>query len=95
MILHKFNTSPFAHSTIRDSLKRIQSADGIVLTEDAVYALIDKTLCLKLSELTDHIYVLQADILARGLANQCHSFSNIDYSELVNLTLKFDNVISW
>ena len=95
MILHKFNTSPFAHSTINDSLSRIQSEDGVVLTEDAVYAIVDEDLCTKLSALSAQIYVLQPDVLARGLAQQPHSFVFIDYSGLVELTLTFDNVISW
>lgn len=95
MILHKFNTSPFSHSTIGDSLARVQSKDGIVLTEDAVYALLDDTLCLKFSSLSVQIYVLQADVLARGLVQQSHSFESIDYSDLVDLTLTFDKVISW
>lgn len=95
MILHKFTTSPFARSTINDSLTRVQSKDGIVLTEDAVYALLDDTLCRKLSSLNVQVYVLRADLLARGLKQQRHSFESVDYSGLVELTLTFDKVISW
>jgi len=95
MILHKFNASPFVHATIKHSLARCQPKDGIVLTEEAVYAVQDETLCNELSSLDAQVYVLQSDLIARGLEQQCHPFESIDYNGLVDLSLAFDKVISW
>lgn len=94
MILHKLCTSPFNHLALKQCLLRMHSSDGLLLTQDAVYAVMDETLISKLSEL-DSVYVLKEDTQARGVQVASNNIQLISYTDFVELSLQYDNVMSW
>jgi tRNA 2-thiouridine synthesizing protein B len=94
MILHKISSSPFSHLALQHCLQRIHNTDGLLLTQDAVYAVMHQTLHVKLAEL-HAVYVLEDDIVARGVKLENNNIQIITYAEFVELSLKYDNVISW
>lgn len=94
MILHKISLSPFNHLALQQCLQRIHTDDGLLLTQDAVYAVIDKTLLAKLTALHG-VYVLKDDIEARGVALENNNIQIITYVEFVELSLKYNKVINW
>lgn len=93
MILHKFVTSPFNTTTLQQSLARINKNDAVVLMEDAVYALQLESLLSELNATTNELYILNTDASARGLDTT--NFNTMDYEGLVDLVVKYDNVIAW
>jgi tRNA 2-thiouridine synthesizing protein B len=94
MILHKISSSPFSHLALQHCLQRIHNTDGLLLTQDAVYALMHQTIYAKLTEL-HAVYVLKDDLEARGVRLENNNIQIITYAEFVELSLKYDNVISW
>jgi tRNA 2-thiouridine synthesizing protein B len=94
MILHKISSSPFNHKGLHHCLQRIHGSDGILLTQDAVYAVMHQTLNSKLVEL-DAVYMLKEDADARGVQVQSEQIQLISYAEFVVLSLKFEKVMSW
>jgi tRNA 2-thiouridine synthesizing protein B len=94
MILHKISSSPFSHLALQHCLQRIYNTDGLLLTQDAVYAVMHQTLHAKLAEL-HAVYVLKDDLEARGVRLENNNIQIITYAEFVELSLKYDNVISW
>ena len=94
MILHKISSSPFSHLALQHCLRRIHSTDGLLLTQDAVYAVMHQTLHAKLAELHS-VYVLKDDAEARGVKLENNNIQIITYAEFVELSLKYDNVMSW
>lgn len=94
MILHKLSISPFSHLALEHCMLRMHSSDGLLLTQDSVYAVMDKTLISKLSEL-ESVYVLQEDAQARGVQVASDKIQLISYNGFVELSLQFDKVISW
>jgi tRNA 2-thiouridine synthesizing protein B len=94
MILHKISSSPFSHLALQHCLQRIYDTDGLLLTQDAVYAVMHQTLHAKLAEL-HAVYVLKDDLEARGVKLENNNIQIITYAEFVELSLKYDNVISW
>ncbi|GAA6185960.1 sulfurtransferase complex subunit TusB [Aliiglaciecola sp. NS0011-25] len=95
MILHKFSVSPFSNTNLENALSRIDANDGILLMQDAVYALNSAPICEQLSQRTKNLHALEPDCIARGI--QCNEFPilMIDYNSFVALTLDYDNLISW
>ena len=97
MLLHLVNRSPYQHSALHDCLARCSAEDGILLTEDGVYAALANSphrSALESSGAT--IYVLQADLEARGLMSDISpSATSVDERRFVQLTLEYDNVVSW
>ena len=93
MILHKISSSPFSHLALQHCLQRIHNTDGLLLTQDAVYAVMHQTLHAKLK--LHAVYVLKDDIEARGVKLENNNIQIITYAEFVELSLKYDNVISW
>lgn len=98
MILHTVNKSPFSDPSFSDCVKLCQSGSAILLIEDGVYAakngstysqLIKKTVAVK-------FYVLEADILARGIKDSiCDQITIINDSEFVELCTTHNSVQSW
>ncbi len=72
----------------------LTAEDAVLLTQDATYALQDKQCLRLLSTKTDHIFVLQADRLARGLT-ALDTIKDVTYEEMVELCVTYDRVISW
>jgi tRNA 2-thiouridine synthesizing protein B len=94
MILHKVSSSPFSHLALQHCLQRIHNTDGLLLTQDAVYAVMQPSLGVKFTELHG-VYVLKDDVEARGLQLENSSIQIITYAEFVELSLKYDKIISW
>lgn len=94
MILHKVSTSPFTDQNLLQCLKRKQPTDKLLLIQDAVYAIVKAD--VKDTLLTHRpIYVLNEDVLARGLKIENDLYQAISYPEFVALTLECNQVISW
>ena len=94
MNLHKISSSPFSHLALQHCLQRIQTNEGLLLTQDAVYAVMDKALYSKLIELRC-VYVLKEDAEARGIVIEGSKIQLINYAQFVELSLEFDKVVSW
>jgi tRNA 2-thiouridine synthesizing protein B len=94
MILHKISSSPFSHLALQHCLQRIHSNDGVLLTQDAVYAVMHQSLHAKLAELHS-VYVLKDDIEARAVVLENNNIQIITYAEFVELCTTYDKVISW
>lgn len=94
MTLFKLHNSPFAHTDFMSLLQRITSEDGVLLTQDAVYALRHTKAWQSLTQTHAEIFILQQDLLARGLSNNSAA-KEVDYAQMVALCLRFDNVVSW
>ncbi|MBU3001730.1 sulfurtransferase complex subunit TusB [Paraglaciecola arctica] len=94
MILHKVASSPFSHRALDHCLQRIHATDGLLLTQDAVYGLMDKELSTKLQQL-EAVFVLKEDAEARGIEIEPSTIQLINYEQFVELCLKYEKVISW
>lgn len=94
MILHKISSSPFNHLALEHCLQRLNSSDGLLLTQDAVYGLMHQTLFSKLTEVHS-VYVLEEDAKARGVQVESDNVQLISYAEFVELSLKYEKVMSW
>ncbi|MBW0146319.1 sulfurtransferase complex subunit TusB [Marinobacter arenosus] len=87
--LHILNKTP-DHPRFSECLGMLGPDDAIVLIENGVLGLAATT---HLS--ADRVYALVADVSARGLPEQSHDSTLLDYSEWVDLTLRAKRVISW
>ncbi|MGS2720257.1 sulfurtransferase complex subunit TusB [Paraglaciecola aestuariivivens] len=94
MILHKVSTSPFSHLDLQHCLARLQRTDALLLTQDAVYAVMDVSFLSVLSKLPA-VYLLQEDANARAIKLENPHFKSINYADFVELSLKYPQVISW
>lgn len=66
----------------------MSDTDSLLLIEDAVVLSLQNTL-------KKH-YVLEEDLVARGLLSSCHSsWTLVDYTQFVDLTLELDKTVSW
>lgn len=79
-----------------DSKRMINKNDEILFIGDAVINLMDKNILLCIEQSKLQYFVLSADSICRGinlLMNQ--KIKQISDSEMVELTLKHQQVISW
>ena len=86
--LHILNKPP-GHPRFETCLQAIQDCDQLVLTENAVLALADRSVTLPAA-----CKAMKADVDARALDEQART-ATIDYAELVRLTAKHSRIISW
>ncbi len=99
-VLHIVNKSPTDRNAL-DTCLRLASADsGILLIEDGVYALRPGTEAAKRLQQameTHRIYALQADMEARGLADDAivDGVELVDYDGFVRLATEYDKTQSW
>lgn len=94
--LHIFNTSPFSGKQFSEALNFTQQADGILLTGDAVYALLPNTEQSNLlQQSANNIYVLQEDITARAVQFSLDNVKIVDYPYFVELCTLYSKVVSW
>ncbi len=94
MILHKVSASPFTSQTLALCLTRVAPSDGLLLNQDAVYALQDNKLLAQLAQLSA-CYVIQNDLDARAVKCTCETIQAISYDEFVQLSLHYNKVLSW
>lgn len=94
MILYKLDASPFTSTSLMSLLDILQSEDGVLFTQDASYILRHSSLLAGLKGSNASLYVLEADVKARGLQVE-QTIKTIDYDQMVELCLHYDKVISW
>ena len=77
-------------------LRSLLLGDAILLLEDGVYALFEASDVLKEVIRDVPVYVLEADVVARGVTNRDDlDISAVDYAGFVGLTETHDKVMSW
>ncbi len=87
-MLHTINKSPFAHNNLESCLRFAKKGDPIVLYEDGVYAAAAGTeIEPKIKDvLKDHpVYVIEADVKARGITKVIDGIDMCDYYCFVSL----------
>jgi tRNA 2-thiouridine synthesizing protein B len=97
-MLHIVNKSPLENNTLENCL-RVAKGGDILLIEDAVYAATKgNAFESKLGEAASRfkIYVLQADLEARGMGDRLVAgVTAVDYAGFVDLTVNNKNCQSW
>lgn len=85
-----------AHRNAAGVLPYVAAGDALLLIEEACYLLAEQEL---LTTLPEHIalYVLEEDLIARGLDNMAlpKNATRIDYQRFVELCCHKDKVINW
>jgi tRNA 2-thiouridine synthesizing protein B len=98
-MLHIINRSPFQYTTLQSCLEYAQSGDVIVLIEDGVLGAVKGSLFSdRLLKALQHlsIYVLEADLIARGLKENClPGIHCINYEGFVDLTAFHSPIQTW
>ena len=84
-ILHviKQTDDPLAWQTVRQQLNNKENCVTVLLLHDAVFCAIQDG---------GEIYACQDDVFARGVQT---SASLVDYTEIVEMLLEADSVVSW
>ena len=98
--LNIVNKSPYEKRTLDQCLSRIGAGDAVLLIEDAVVVAAAGTSYdseLQSAGADKKLYVLSADLEARGLADRplVNGFSAVDYEGFVALVVEHDRVHSW
>jgi len=77
-------------------LFNIQNEDTILLMQDGVYYVNNNMFITNIIN-NINIYVLEEDLLVRGLNNNIinNKIININYNKFVALTTKYSKIISW
>lgn len=96
-MLHTISTSPFQTHALQRCLRYLGPEDEILLIQDAVVAGIEKnTWCDTLAQAGVNIYVLEADLVARGLREQMSDrFYLVDFSGFVELAVRHETQMKW
>jgi len=87
-MLHTVNKSPFQNSALENCLRLVRKGDVILLLEDGVYAAAAGTAKSPLVEqaVKQHaVYVIEADVKARGLNNLIKDVRVASYGDFVDL----------
>ena len=95
--LHILSHSPFADSRLASCLRLLGTADGLLLSGDAVYALQPGTTnlqALQLMPASVALYALGEDLSARGLQAPERA-QVVDYPGFGELCTRYAKVNSW
>ena len=88
MVLHTFNKAQALYTFGQF----VQKGDSVVFIEDGVYCLLNDNLDLG----TENSFVLEADVLARGLdARIGKSVKRIDYQGFVEICSEANSISNW
>jgi tRNA 2-thiouridine synthesizing protein B len=90
-MLHTVNKSPFQNSALENCLRLARDGDVILLLEDGVYAAAAGTVKSSLIEqaVKRHaVYVIEADLKARGLGSLVKEVRVASYGDFVDLVEK-------
>ena len=88
MVLHTFNKT----RALDTFGKFVQKSDSVIFIEDGVYCLLDVNLDLA----TENIFVVESDVLARGLdARIDETVNRIDYQEFVEICAEANSISNW
>jgi tRNA 2-thiouridine synthesizing protein B len=95
--LHTLNASSREHRALFERLLRCASAgDSVLLIENGVYSLTEATFLSALSDAGLTLYVLQADIAARGLQQYINTdVTMVDDAGFVALVCEHRKTVSW
>ncbi|WP_415057060.1 sulfurtransferase complex subunit TusB [Halopseudomonas sp.] len=99
-IIHILRHSPTSNTSMASCLRVLASKQSVLLIEDAVYALLPESIALSnISLLPDEVrmYVLDADMQARGLAldDLPKHIEPINYDRMVEICAQSSKVLSW
>jgi tRNA 2-thiouridine synthesizing protein B len=97
-VLHTVNKSPFQKNDLESCLAHANSGDAMLMIEDGVYGAISGTkAAIQVSKSNANIYVLGADLAARGIAKDkiAEDIEIVDYDGFVDLVVENDAVNSW
>lgn len=96
-MLHIVNRAPLAGPALTDCLRICDAAAGILLIEDGVVAALANGDWLpRILERTPNLYVLEADVAARGLIGKIHRDARVvDYPGFVALCCEYPGTYSW
>lgn len=96
-MLHILRHAP-SQSIFTRALDSVSPGDALLLIEDAVYALLPGTdSASALRSLAAQLYVLEQDLLARGLSADAlpPESQGIDYLRMVELCVAEPKALSW
>ena len=96
--LHILSRSPFSDSQLGSCLRLLGPEDGLLLTGDAVYALLPGSPPLKALEQMPcgiALHALAEDLEARSIQNLPMGLQVLDYPAFVELCCHYDKVNSW
>jgi tRNA 2-thiouridine synthesizing protein B len=96
-MLHIVNRAPQAGNALADCLRICDAGAGILLIEDGVVAALANGSWLpRILERTHNLYVLEADVAARGLAGKIAANAQVvDYAGFVALCCEYPGTYSW
>ncbi|MEL0167440.1 MAG: sulfurtransferase complex subunit TusB [Pseudomonadaceae bacterium] len=99
-LLHLLRHAPQDDTHFASSLRVIGAQQGLMLIEDAVYALLPHTSAFNAMQLLPasvRLFALESDVLARGLAidDLPARVKLVDYPAMVELCMQYDKVMSW
>ena len=96
-MLHTINKSPFSHDCLTECLRVCNRDDVILLLEDGVYAaLADSAWIAQLTAQAAAVYVLEADVAARGIAARiAPGIETVDYNGFVQLCVEQTGMLAW
>ncbi|GHC26526.1 sulfurtransferase complex subunit TusB [Aidingimonas halophila] len=95
MILHTLNRSPATSRVYQQTLDAMASEDRLLLIEDGVQGALP-SLSPLFGELSGRLYVLQEDVISRGLEERCDpSIHVVNVDGFVLLTEEADKIVSW
>jgi len=96
-MLHTIATSPFQTQALQRCLRYISPDDEILLIQDAVFAGIEKnTWCGAIKMSGVKIYLLEADLAARGLLSKVDKELNVvDFKGFILLTEQHETQMKW
>jgi tRNA 2-thiouridine synthesizing protein B len=99
MLLHTVNKSPLTHQTLSNCLTYATAGSSVLLIEDGVYGALENTQASDLINSAIHnginVYVLEADVQARGLQQLINGVEKVDYAGFVTLVTQHSNTQSW
>ncbi len=99
-ILHTINKSPYEHGALFSCLRLAAVQSSILLFENGVYAALPGHPAqqpLETYAAHSQIFVLEPDLLARGLQTQplLEGIERVDYPGFVDLCVRHAKVVSW
>ncbi|MCB1741286.1 MAG: sulfurtransferase complex subunit TusB [Gammaproteobacteria bacterium] len=98
--LHTVNHGPNQSNALQRCLRLAEDGSALLLLEDGVYAALAANQAH--DPLREHlvrlrVYVLEPDLLARGLVDcaLATGIERVDYDEFVQLAARCERVVSW
>jgi len=93
MILHHIQKSPAQDAALKMCLRFIAKEDALLLSGDAVAAPMLRQWSMALSPYK--VFLLEDDVIARGLGGHLGKYTQVSYERWVELTLQYQKVITW